>query len=738
MFVLSKMEIKGILEKIRQKEPKKEFLFALEIGHEIVKSAIWGIMDNEVKVMAIGETFSWEKEEELVQAVDMTLSSVAQKFVPQQELVEPNKVVLGLPADWVEQDKIVAEKNHLIKKISQELELNPIGFVLINEAIIHYLKTNEGVPPTAIVVGLGIKRLTVCLVKLGKTIGVQSVKRSDNLGADLNEGLSRFTNQEVFPARILIYGKEKLEEARQELMNYSWPKEVVNFLHLPKVEILAPDFDIQAIVLAGGKEISKGQVQNFSTAKEEKEEKIEEKVVENKEELMGFIEGKDVAEEPRRVVEKEEKQPEVIPEETPKAKIPKIPRLNFASFFAPFLARFKKLALPSLPKPRIKFNFSSRLVMIGGILLALLVILIGLALIFWWYMPKAQINLYIKPQALEKDFLVKLDPSIQVADNEKLILPAQKQEVIVEGEKTSVTTGSKIVGDPAKGKVTIFKVPGAEKKFSAGTLITSSSGIKFTLDEEVLIASRSSAADPTPSAIAAVTAEKIGPEGNLASGAEFSIANFAKSDYVAKNESAFAGGTSREIQAVSKKDQDKLVEDLTNELKKKATEELKTKIESQYKPVEESLTTKVMEKSFSKEVEAEADEVSLKMKIKVLALSYSESDFTKMIQEQIEKSIPEGLEYKPEESETKFVLKEVTKDGMAIFSAQYKTNLIPKLDLEAIKKNLSGKYLDIGKSYLTSLPAVNSVEVKITPSLPMMINVFPRMIKNIRIEVVVE
>jgi hypothetical protein len=729
------MEIKGILEKIRQKEPKKEFIFALEIDHELVKSAIWGIVDNQVKVMAIGDTFPWEKEEELVQAVDMTFSSVVQKFSPQQELVEPNKVVLGLPMDWVEQDKIISEKSQLIRKFSKQLELHPIGFVLIGEAIIHYLKTNEGVPPTAIIVGLGAKRLTISLVKLGKIIGTQYVKRSGNLGPDLYEGLTRFTNQEVFPARILIYGKEggkdKSEEARQELMNYSWPKEMVNFLHLPKIEILAVDFDIQAIALAGGKEISQGQARGFLAAKEEvvEEKEKEEKKVDEEVTEMGFIEGKDITDEPNLP----EGQPEAISELPPQSppQRPKIPKLNLVSW----------LALFKLPKLRIKFNFSSRSAVIGGILLIFLVILVGLAVAYWWYAPRAQVTLYVKTKALDESFSVRLDPSAQSIDKEKLILPVQKQEATADGGKTIATTGVKLVGESAKGTVAIYNRTNSEKTLNAGVEIIGPNGLKFSLDDKVMIASISAGSDytevPGKSSVN-VTALKIGSEGNLAVATEFTVANFARSDFVAKNDSAFTGGSSREVQAVSKKDQDKLIDDLTNELKKKATEELKTKIDSQYKLVGESVAEKITEKIFSQDIGTETNEVSLKMKMKVSALSYSEDDLSKLIQNQIDQSVLQGFEYKSEESETSFVLKEMTKDGVAIFSVRYQVKLIPKLDLDMIRKNLSGKYLDLGRSYLETLPEVDSAEIKITPTLPIKIKTFPRIIKNIEIEVVVK
>ena len=54
------MEIKGILEKIRQKENSQvEPFFALQIDNERVKSAIWKVLDGQLKFLAIVKTQEW-------------------------------------------------------------------------------------------------------------------------------------------------------------------------------------------------------------------------------------------------------------------------------------------------------------------------------------------------------------------------------------------------------------------------------------------------------------------------------------------------------------------------------------------------------------------------------------------------------------------------------------------------------------------------------------------------------
>ncbi len=711
------MEVKTILEKIRQpQEEKKEYFFALQIDEGVVKSALWTTEDGMVKALSIGERQFWEKEEEILSKVDASLPPTPQP--------EPTRVIFGITPCWIEENKIIPSKLELLKKICKELELSALGFVVTPEAIVYHLKKIEGIPTTAILVNQGREKIIVSLLRLGKIIGTQVVQRSGDLGADLAEGLSRFGLEEAFPPRIILYNNEEnLEEEKQQLMNFSWGNFGINFLHLPKVEVLPQDFDIRSVALAGGREVAKTEEIEISSVKEEKLQKLKEIV--EPEETMGFVRGKDITQE---IVSKP---PEPSPEIKPRPL--ELPRLNFVPILNFFSQIFQKL------KRGIYFLgslFSGRTKLVGGLVAAFLIIFGGIFIFYLWYFPKAQIILWIKPQVLEKDFTVKLDPKLSTVDKEKLALPAQEVEIVLTGEKVKATTGTKLVGEPARGTVTIYNGTPNQKTFEVGTVLTGPAGIKFTLEEKVTVASQSgTAAEPIPGKVTAkVTAVEIGAQGNLAAGTEFSIDNYSKSDFVAKNEESFSGGTSREVQVVSKKDQEKLIEELTAELNNEAIQELQKKLSQDKKLTEESITSKVVEKTFDKEVEEEANEVSLKLGVKFTALSFSEQEFQKLIEEEILKVVPEGFEYKPQESETSFSLKGVTKEGIAVYSTHFKTSLFPRLDLEAIKRNLAGKYPQIGQAYLGTLPSVESFEVKINPHLPSKLATFPRIAKNIKIE----
>lgn len=756
------MEVKAVLDKIRQKEkPPSEYYFALEINSEFIKSAIFAIIENQVKVLSLGNVERWESEEELIEAIDASLSSAAEKLPIEGEVKEPDKVVFGLPFNWVEGEKIVEDKLKLLKKLSEKLDLKPTGFVVIAEAIVHHLKTTEGVPPTAILVHLGKQKINVGLVRIGKISGPKLIDKSDNLADDLIEGLSRFESKEPLPARILLYdGEDKLEEARQQLVNYPWlekKKEGVEFLHLPKVEILPLNFDIEAIALAGGKEVAKaaGLVLEEKPVEKEKEEVAEEEV-EKKEEIeveepgfvpageLGFVKGGDVAEE--KIEPELERPPELKeppkPVEPEEPKIAKEPPLReepsvldnlFAkiSSFRPSPAVLKKLNLAYL-KDLVPQSLKTSPVLI--LIMALFLILTGSAFAAYWFLPRAEVTLFLEPEILEKDFTVTLDPTTGTPDKENFILPAEQIGAEVEGSKSKTTTGTKDIGDPAKGEVTVYNGTSNEKTFDSGTIISSTAGLEFSLDDDVTVASQSSAADPPGKANVKVTAEEIGTEGNLAAGTEFTIANYAKSDYVAKNDSAFSGGISRQIQAVSEEDQETLLADLKANLETEAKEKLLGKLTPEVKLVEESISSKVVSSNYSHEVDEETDNLELSLKLQAKALVYTEQELQELVEDSVLESVAEGFEYLPEETEFSFEVGEVDEKGRATVKAHLKAKLIPEQDLEQIKKNLAGKYLVIGEGYLHSLPRVAGFEAKISPRLPGRLGTFPRRANRIEIK----
>ncbi len=687
------------------KAPTREYFFALEIDHLLVKAAVWSVVNGKPQVLAISSTQSWDdkSEDSLITAADSALTDATHHLDPSGKLGIV-KVIFGLPPDWVGDEKIHTGYLHLLKSLSEKLELKAIGYVITPEAAIKYLQATEGVPPTAILIGFWPTIVEITLVRLGKIDGTQLVKKSSRLTDDVVEGLSRFSQTDMLPSRMLLYDSGlNLEEIKQLLLDHSWqsPQKHLPFLHFPKVEILPAEFSIRSIALSGGSEVAQsiGLISPPSTEPDPEPEIVS--TPSHSASDLGFVTDTDIRQTPVPT------EPEPAPAPPPPPPAPVKP----------------KFVLPKFVLPKFSFPKSSALVLVTVGIIALL----GLGIATYWMLPKASVTLFVTPKHLEQQFDI-------VAGG--FDLPADKLEVSVSDEKTINTTGSKLVGDKATGSVTVYNCTNTPKTFPAGTILTSPSKLKFILDADVSATNAGTAGQTQSCGSAGVkaTAGQIGADYNLSAGTEFTLGIFAISDYAAKNDTAFSGGTSRQAKAVSKDDVAKIKTDLSDSLKSKAREELMKQLSGDQTIITESITLQVTAEEFNHKEGDEADSLTLKLSIKAQGLAVSKSDLDKIVADQIGPEIPSGFSLNASELSQNFSVKKTDKTTVT-FQAKVTAILLPDINTTEVAKNISGKYPEKARDYLASLSSVGQIDILITPKLPAFLATLPRLAKNITISV---
>ncbi len=448
------MELPKIFSKLTTtQDNSRETFLALEIAPETVKSAVWAVEGKKTVVIKIGSVEEWEedKEDSLIEAVDRSISNAGEGLSP-----EPNKVILGLLSSWVKDDQIAENRRALLKNVCSKLELKPLGFVVNLEALIAHIKEEEGTPVSAIFINLSETQSLISLVQLGKLKGTHAVGRSEDLAADVREGLARFGEIENLPSRMILFdGIADFEEAKQQLMSFDWQK-YLKFIHFPKVESLEVAASIKAVAIAGGAEVAKSlgfTIAEEKTAhKEEKTiatEKAREAIAGSTEteietELtaddLGFISEKDIAhlkkttsqdesllEKPtkdstlggntdKQVEPKESTALETVAEEAPKRKPFHLQR--------PVPPVKKSLSLLLKPFSAVGQFLSQRKISVVIVPLIFLAVIAALGFAFYWYVPKATVTLYFKPQVLEKEF------SIEKIQKSGAVFNAKKMEWI--------------------------------------------------------------------------------------------------------------------------------------------------------------------------------------------------------------------------------------------------------------------------------------------------------------------
>jgi hypothetical protein len=294
-----------------------------------------------------------------------------------------------------------------------------------------------------------------------------------------------------------------------------------------------------------------------------------------------------------------------------------------------------------------------------------------------------------------------------------------------------------LIGDKATGEVSIINGTSQTKSFPSGTVLSSPSGLKFLIQSEVNVASASGSADPNSyqpgKATVKVTADQIGTESNLSAGTQFKIGTFSSLDFIAKNESAFSGGSSRSVKAVSKSDVTQLKQSLSDSIKSRMLDSLSEKVTSDQLIIPESISTQVTTETFDHKQDETADNLSLKLELKATALTISKSDLVQAVSEQIKSQIPSGYTLS-EDIDYKFQLK--SKDSQSTqLTIQATASLLPSLDTEKIKTSLVGKYPQSAVEYIKTLPGVSRVDISFPIPLPKFLLTLPRVSSHITVSV---
>lgn len=679
------MKLPGPLTQILHKEEKQEKMFlSLILEKATVEAAVWSVTaEHTLKVHHIEkeavDSDSWEEKTE---CADRAIVRLEQKM-PETEL---HNVVLGLPTEYLtEGGDIASPVRSEVKKLTESLDLKPIGFVPIHQALIHKLKSDEGVPPSVILIHITPETLTLFLYKIGTLVGTQMSDRSDDIAPIVEGLLKRFKDMEVLPSRMLLFGRDTtlLEETKNQLLKYPWPTRA-NFMHFPKIEVVAESMSIEAVCLAGASEIATVMPEPEEAPPEE-----ESNVTMVEPETLGFKKNTDVLEEPE---EAEEEEPE-----KPKISLP----ISFASLKLP------KISLSSFSLTRVPQSLRRLPIVVGA--LGIILILITL----YWFVPRATVTVFETPEFLSDVASVTVDPTATVADSNTHIIPGKKQEHSVSGEKSIPVTGTKQVGDPAKGTVTIYNKITSSKTFSKGTVLISGA-LSFTLDGDVTVASASENLAQSNltygKANAAITASAIGPNSNLPAGSDFTFKSISSDDAIARNDQVLAGGTSRDITVVTRADYDALIKALTDELVGKAKTDLAQGVGGGEKLIDQTIKSTVTDKTFSQEIDQEAKELHGKVTISVTGISYTDRDLSSLFKSSIESKIPQGYTFSEEQSKAVVDNAQVKKDGTIILNVTFRGAALPALSSATIQKDIAGKSLESAQEYLKNVRGVGGAE----------------------------
>lgn len=726
------------------------------------------------------ETFTSELEalplEELTTVVDKTIS-VAEEVLPPD--IETHKTVFGVKDSWIDTDTKKIKKEYLtkLKKMCDSLDLTPIGFMVVTEAISHLLQEEEGAPLSAILAEVGNKIITLTLLRGGKIVERIDGPREESAPETVDKLLRHFTTA-VLPARIIIFDGKNAQKLSQQFINHQWSKGLP-FIHVPQVTMLPTGFDARAITFGAATQMGfelqgldpKKPLHDVSSKKsvpiaippdpEEPEEvdaaeKVDEdKPIPDEEDAMpmngdnfGFVQDQDIAsatgkdqdvEEPTHATKTHETHPKINHHEMPEPhhvvhneqEAPQSRKKSGSKFAIPGLP---KLSLPKFSMPSSEFLKKKGIVLPIAIVVGIILLFGGL-IYYYLYQAKAIVVLSIQPKMVDQSETVTFSTTAS-NDFSEGIIAAKAIETTLDGQLSTEATGKKDTGDKAKGEVTIYNNGDDPVTLNSGTPIRASNGVTFLIDKDIKIGSASGdifSGTKPGTADAPVVAKELGTESNLPSGTKFAIGG--DTTLAAKNDSAFSGGTKKQLTVVSQNDLTKLRTDLPKSLEDKADSAIKQSADSDETVLPIVISSALTKTKYDKKVDEEAKKVTLAATVAFTGMAYKNSDVKDYAKSLLKDTYDDDTNIANDSMNVTVEDATLKKNKTVEASIIIEAGLLPNIDTDEVVKELEGKSLDEAKAIVNSLPQVTSSEITFAPGIPLLPSLFPRLPQHISVEV---
>lgn len=712
--------------------------------------------------------------EVLLDTLDKAITTV-ESALPEGSAL--NKTVFGLKETWVEDAHIKKEYLAILKKVSDELELKPIGFLVFSEAISHLLQEEEGAPVSAILVELGKLTTTVALIRGGKVTETHSAPNEPHPAHTIEKILAGITSVEILPSRILLFASEESGKTSHTLLAHKWNTDLP-FLHVPQIKVLSQGFDIKAVLVGTAAQLGFTADETYTHVPSTDDSLLTEQpttptIPEGKQDKtiatdnftaadFGFMTDQDIAKtNPETVAKsygttKDEygtlnqvigEIPEEVKEETTgqldhTESLPGDGMLltkGIKQFFGKIFSKKKKTAyIPPVVEDTILKPTSPRSKKALNKLFIILPIL-GVAfvagVIFYIFKEKATVTIAVSAKTEDQT------EAVTFAANEGNNFDSGQ----VSGSTTTLTedgtlqaqaTGTKAVGDKAKGTVTMYNPDDTSKTISAGTTITSSNGLKFTTDKDVTIASASGdifSGTKPGTTDTTVTASDIGTDYNLPSGTKFAVGS--SSTVAAKNSNAFSGGTKKNVTVVSKDDQSKLLDQLTKNLQQKAQTDMNSQGSGDKVLLPVFTSNKVSKKSFDKQVGDQASNVTLTESSSFQGITYAKQDLQDYANQLMKNKISQDMQLADNGVTAEVSDAKQKSDTQITATVKISAKTYPKLDKNQIAQTIKGESFEKAQNFLNNLPQVAHSEIALHPNIFFLPKMLPRSESNITVVV---
>jgi hypothetical protein len=684
-----------------RKAIQETYFLSLYITEELVQAAVWGIKQSQIDIISRSQPHRYTNQKEAIAKTDLALQELSEKSE------QTNKVVFGFDASWIRQTSVTDDHKNLVKSITTELNLEPLGFVSTSESLVQQL-ISEQPRLSAVVLFFHQDLVSLFLLRNGKLTAYVDSARSEDVIADVREGLQRLVKQadsdDYLPSQMLLVRAslfdEQLTTQQPKLMAYDFSQEQ-RFVETPVMEVLQPDTVLEAVTKQGGLAVAKLNGLVVTTAHTRSFQ------------MDGSQSSADGSEMDVVTDQSPEEISPVDQDQPTSFGVPITTTTQVTDFGLEDDSEFMPIIVKNRPSPKR--------VMLVGALIGLVTVLVG-GLMAIWLLYQVKVQLVVATMSITDDVQITLDPAVAASDPEQLILKADIVSEQVSDSITQETTGVKLVGEKARGTVVLYNKTNSAKTFAKDTRLQANT-LQFTLDEDVEVASASvseiSGGDGEKREYGkkevSVTAVAIGAQGNIDKDSSLKVASFDTSTYTATAKESFAGGSSREVRVVSADDQQKLQKDLLEVLTKKAAAAFKQdSVDGTY--IIPTGRLKTEEATYSATVGKEADNVSLEMTVNFEGVAYAREDVKPLVLRVLGDQVQEGYQLVDAEPEIlSSPTKIATSSARIVLDANVSSKIKPIVTSETVRDALLGKTYAQAIDHLKQRNEFETITVTYTP-----------------------
>jgi hypothetical protein len=340
------------------------------------------------------------------------------------------------------------------------------------------------------------------------------------------------------------------------------------------------------------------------------------------------------------------------------------------------------------------------------------------------FAPHATVTISAKTSNINIDRTLTLNPAAAASDPAKLTLKPNVQQLKKSVATEFDATGTKDIGSKAKGTITIRNCDYADGELTlpAGTKFTGANGKVYLSTKAVDVPGR---IPPTSTCTlsgaqagkkdVAVEATAIGPEYNVG-GQSYTLNVAGKVDGI--DTEGMTGGTHETVTVVSQADVDKAKQELTTQNAEDAKAELKKQFKADDLIIEESYMVESSQPASSPAVGEQASQAKLTLETTYTYVAISRTDVKKVLQAAIDDVLKNKTDQQTytlgENSITFQTFRKLDGGG---FSAKLNTNgsIGPKIDTDALAKQLVGKRYGEIQAVANDIPGVDHVEITLSP-----------------------